>query len=173
MGGKKFHQLPHSHLKAEIFTNEQCFFRGNTGHLGKLLGIPLHDHKSSISKTFHNSCRYFGSHALDHPAGKKGQNFPGALRQQPFQKLSLKLLSIAGMGAPSACEHEPLPHRWQGDGSHHCNGLAIPHCEADDRISIFIILKHHRTDGSLEDLHFLVCQFRPLLFWAGQPRPSR
>jgi len=97
----------------------------------------------------HDAGRHPGTDALNDPAGQILQDFHGALGHQPLQKLRLKLLAVALVGAPFAGDQQPLPHCRQRDGANHSHRLSPADGQAQHSISVFIILIHHRTDGSM------------------------
>jgi hypothetical protein len=72
------------------------------------------------------------------------------------------------MAGPAAGDHEPLTNSRPGDCAHHGHLLSAAHIQAQDRIAVFIILKYHGADGTLEDLQFLI-QVASLLFQACFP----
>ena len=102
--------------------------------------------------------RRLGADALDHPAGKVGKYFRRSLGHHTVKELRLKLLAVAGMGAPPPRYHQLLTHHRQRNGANHRHILSSTDIQAKHRVAVFIILVHHRADGALKDLHFLLCQ---------------
>ena len=154
MQGKKFHQLPHTHLQPEFLADQLGSFPADPGDLRQPDRLPLHDSQSLVTETVHDPGSHFRSDALDDPAGQVCQDLHTGLGQQTFQKFSLKLTAVAGMIAPSARDHQTLTHGRHRNGANHGHALTAAHRQPQYRITVFIILIYHRADGALNDLKF-------------------
>ena len=147
--GEKFHKPPDPGPQPKFLPDGLGLGGRNAGDLSQLLRLPLHDLQGFRPEAADDAPGGLWSDALYRPAGQEGQNLALRLGQEPLQEFRLKLPPVAGVIAPPARNHQLLPHAGHGNGSHHCNGIAVLGGQPQHGIAVLIILEHHRTDGPL------------------------
>ena len=152
MGSEKLHKLTHTHLDPELLSDLPGPLGRNAGDLRQPFRLPLHDLQGFFSEMCHDPCGGFGADPLDDPAGEICLDLAGGLGHEPLQKFRLKLLAVAGMGAPLPRYHKPLPHHRQGNGPNHRHRLALSDVQPQNGVAVVVILVYHRLDGALQNL---------------------
>ena len=158
MHGKEFNQLAHSHLQAEFCANLPRTLQRNPCNLRKSLRLPFHYKQGVFSKMVDNSRGAFGANPLHHPTGQISKYLRCALWHHSIEEFCFKLLPVIGMRTPTACYHQLLPHHGKRDRPNNGDILSAPNIQAQNGVSIFIILVNHGADCTLKNFHFLISQ---------------
>ena len=140
--GQKFHQPPQPHVLAEQRPDLHGLLGGDAPDLLKPLRLRFQDVQRLQAKPVHDPPGSGGPHPLADAGGEVIVNLVFLLRQAPLQFLDLQLLAVLGMGLPGAGDGQMFPRCHAGDAPHNRNDLPLLCEEAEDRISIFRVLKN-------------------------------